>query len=143
MKNIFKTLIVILSLLLITKVSTFGQCAAPSNVTVTTTSTSATINFTPNGGTKHVIKYRESGTTIVMKQATFGGTQFILQNLNPCTTYFFSIRANCMPPVGTGSMTFTTTGCRLGASQETSQSLKVFPNPSADNITLSFYLTED
>ncbi|HYV94419.1 MAG TPA: T9SS type A sorting domain-containing protein [Chitinophagales bacterium] len=143
MKHISKTFIVILSLLIFTKVSTFGQCAAPSNVTVTTTSTTATVNFTANGATKHVIRYRASGSNVVIKQSTFGGTQFNLTELSPCTTYNFSIRANCVPAVGTGKMTFTTTGCRIGNEQENSQALSVFPNPSADNITVSFYSAQD
>lgn len=138
MKHISRTSIVILSLLLFVRVSSFGQCAAPSNVTVTTTSTTATVNFTPNGATKHVIKYKAIGSSIVTKQSNFGGSQFILQNLTACTTYNFSIRANCMPPVGTGNMQFTTTGCRMENTDETSDPLNVFPNPSSGNITVSF-----
>lgn len=121
------------------------QCQSPSNLDTTSTAlTTIDLNWTANpSATAYILRYKiANATTWTHASSTINSA--ILSGLSPCNQYDIQVASVCA--IGdTSNFTpsfLVNTRCATGVFQplENIQNLSVFPNPFAQQITLTFEL---
>jgi len=116
-------------------------CDEPTDITVTDiTTTGATVSWTaPEGSLPIGYFYWVSESSETPADMTMVmGTSKVLEDLEPSTTYYFFIKSFCGPVIGeyTEGVAFTTQTAS-GVNEYGFNSLRVYPNPALNSITIN------
>ncbi|MFN0275382.1 MAG: T9SS type A sorting domain-containing protein [Chitinophagales bacterium] len=121
-------------------------CGIPTGLASSAiTSSSATVSWDNMGASTYKLKYKLS-TATTWTSVNTTATSYNLSGLTACSQYKWNVTATCP---GTGNFKsqtkkFTTTGCRLGETEEffvdaDEDVVSIYPNPATNSITLNYF----
>jgi hypothetical protein len=120
-------------------------CAAPTNLlNNTVTANAAVISWSPvSGASNYTLQIKLTNYPNYFTLGTVSGTKVMLSGLQPSTTYYWRVKANCSDysyplQINTpASITPQPTGLMPVLSVHALQ-LSVYPNPTADRLTVNY-----
>jgi len=124
-----------------------SSCPMPTDVTITSiTTTSSVVSWTSAGGaTSYVIRYRIVGSG-TWSTTTSTSTTVTLTGLTPYSIYEVQVQAVCSTTSSstfTGSGNFSTGVLETRTIGQDCSSINMYPNPTNDNVTIQYKLTSE